>query len=272
MSNGLARRSLQAEAVSPAKLVQNLLIPAYFKQKWPSLPPHTVGVDGFADPGLLDADFNFHRFQSLGSMIAFSRNSGAKTAANPTEDANNGFLDAGLDQAAAEGVQYVFGGKQTQYNPFGVQVGNQDSPYPGNKFVKLLMGTDTVANVAECALGFRKGEAAQAAIDDYDEMAVLNMQAGDVVIETILNGAATEVTDTGIDVADGDTWTFEVRMDGREPRFFVNGREFNTSFLFDSDEIIVPFMFWLQGGGAAQLRWYELTLGNEADEDESLQF
>ena len=43
-----------------------------------------------------------------------------------------------------------------------------------------------VSDTDDCAFGFRKVEAYQANIDDYDEMAALNVISGDIKIETIL--------------------------------------------------------------------------------------
>jgi hypothetical protein len=56
----------------------------------------------------------------------------------------------------------------------------------------------------DCAIGWRKAEAYQAAIDSYDEMAAINVIAGAIKIETILNNGTTATTDTTDTIADGE--------------------------------------------------------------------
>jgi len=79
--------------------------------------------------------------------------------------------------------------------------------------VKFTCGTDDfymqvrlkiadVSGTDDCAVGFRKLEAYQANIDDYDEMVALNVISGDVKVETIINNGGTITTDTTENVAD----------------------------------------------------------------------
>jgi hypothetical protein len=59
-----------------------------------------------------------------------------------------------------------------------------------------------VSETDTCVVGVRKAEAHQAAYDDYDEMCAFNVNAGDIIWSSILNGAATDNVDTAANVAD----------------------------------------------------------------------
>lgn len=110
---------------------------------------------------------------------------------------------------------------------------------------------DDISDVSELAMGWRKAEAYQAAVDSYDEMAAWNVgadAAGQIEIHTILNNAATSETDTTeSDWTDGaeKTLRVEVSNDGL-CRFYIDGASPAvdvTNFSFDSGEVIVPFLF-----------------------------
>jgi len=117
-------------------------------------------------------------------------------------------------------------------------------------FFEAVIKIDDISDVTELGFGFRKAEAYQAAVDNYDEMASFNIGQdadGQIEIHTILNGAATAETDTTetdwadteektlrIEVANDGTCTFSI--DGSAPTI-------TASFTFDSGEVIVPFLF-----------------------------
>jgi hypothetical protein len=123
---------------------------------------------------------------------------------------------------------------------------------PGNKaiFFEATVKIDDISDVTELAVGWRKAEAYQAAVDSYDEMASFNIgQDGDgqIEIHTILNNAATAETDTTLtDWADAGEHTLRIEVtnagvctfkyDGAAPTV-------TATFTFDSGEVIVPFLF-----------------------------
>jgi hypothetical protein len=146
----------------------------------------------------------------------------------------------------------------TGQNPFAVVVGSD-----ANALVRAKFRAATVANLGELAIGWRKAEVFQAALDDYDELAALNVQAGLVNRETILNGAATVTVDTLLTALDATDIMLEVRLIGRQALMFVNGEEavIGAPFSFDVGEVVVPFYFFLQGGGATALNLYEMEVG-----------
>lgn len=183
------------------------------------------------------------------------RLNGASTALAPTWDAAEG-LNIALD-AAAEGAEYTFGIGARSKRAYTVGTDKQF-------FVEALLKCTDVSDLAELALGFRKAEAYQALIDNYDEMACLNVQAGDVLIETILNGAATASTDTTVDVADGDTVKLRVEVGSNgQCRFYVNGALSTVAaFKFDAGEVVVPFLHFLSDASGDAVYCSSLKVGS----------
>jgi hypothetical protein len=181
-----------------------------------------------------------------------------QTALAPSVDEANGYLIASLDGAAGDGVEYVPGGI-TANSPFATTVAAAAS-YP--KIIKCRMAAETVANVADMAVGFRKAEAFQAVIANYDEGAYLDMQAGNVEIHTILNGTPNAQVDTGEDMVDAVFRTLEVWLMGNTVRFFVDGTQYKHTFEFDDDEVVVPFLHTLGVTGASEWRITDLTVGS----------
>lgn len=125
---------------------------------------------------------------------------------------------------------------------------------------QFVVGTDpaffarcrfTIADVSgtdDCAFGFRKREAYQANIDDYDEMACLNVISGNITLETILNAAATTATDSTDNWADGETHTLEVKVNASGVVTYLIDDAAPTvtaAFTFDNGEVVIPFFYFL---------------------------
>ncbi len=62
-------------------------------------------------------------------------------------------------------------------------------------------------------VGFRKVMAYGTAVDDYDDMVALDMDNGDLKIESIIGDAATSITDTTSDLADGEYFKVRIEYD-----------------------------------------------------------
>jgi len=150
-------------------------------------------------------------------------------------------LDVAMDNTDNDGVEITQG--ITAKSRAAFKVGTSGAFYAKCKFsLADVSGTD------DCAFGFRKAEAYQANIDDYDEMACLNVISGDIKIETILNNGETTTTDTTDNWADAATHTLEVyvsaagvvtyKIDGAAPTV-------TAAFTFDNNEVVVPFFFFL---------------------------
>lgn len=118
---------------------------------------------------------------------------GTQTLMVPAWTAASG-LELGMDQTANDGVELTQG--VTSASRAAMIAGTDNFYFKAKIKIADVTGTD------ECALGWRKAEAAQANLDDYDELVCMNVISKDVKIESILNGAATVTTDTTDDVAD----------------------------------------------------------------------
>tara|TARA_R110002020_G_scaffold432049_1_gene642096 strand:- start:43 stop:822 length:780 start_codon:yes stop_codon:yes gene_type:complete len=125
-----------------------------------------------------------------------------------------------------------------------------------------------VSGTDDCAFGFAKVEAHAAAIDGRDESAVLNVISGNITIETILNNAATTVTDTTDDWADTEIHSLKVLVakDGAVT-YKIDGADPTTTaaFSFDIGEVVTPSFYLLQAAdlsGAIVLRKFIVESDN----------
>lgn len=251
---GITSRSIKNGAINPSKLAR-VGLGGYAIDPCTYGPPASK-ADGFTDPSGATGDINFLRMRDMN--IAYFILGAGQTIVAPTPDATNGGLAFALDLTAAEGHQGVLGAMNTNINPFAVVVGT--SP---NALVRATLRAGVVANVAELAIGWRKAEVFQVNFDDYDELAALNMQAGVIKRETILNNAATVTVATGQTALDGVAFTLEVRLIGRQALMFVNDRQvpIGAPYSFDVGEVVVPFYFWLQGAGSSALNLNDIEVG-----------
>jgi hypothetical protein len=259
--SGISDRSIRDQAIIPRHLHADLLEAKYFRGVWPSHQPLLHAGDGYSDPTGTDTNENVCVFPGVPPLSALYYINGTQTILGPVHDTANGWLEIGLDSAAAEGTEYVLGGSNDANNPLANVVGTDPA-----MLIKATLQFETQANVAEMAVGFRKAEAFQAAIDNYDEMACLNVQYDTddayVRIETILNGGGTTTIETGETVAAGADVSLEVWLMGNAVRFFVDGTQYKSTFEFDDDEVVVPFIHWLQVTGGSELRMKALEVGS----------
>ena len=113
--------------------------------------------------------------------------------------------------------------------------------------IAVVAGTD-VGN-----FGFRKVEALQADLHDYDEMAGLFPISGNISIQTIINDASTVTTDTTADWANTETHALKVLVDkAGAVTYKINGAAPSTTaaFSFDIGEVVTPFVHFLQASAA----------------------
>ena len=222
----------------------------YFNLIFPTGAPVCNDGDGFSDPTGVAGDENLCHFPQVSLAYHII---GTQTILAPTMSYSAGapFFLPTLDLADGDGVEYVFGAGLGVGNPLAHVVGSSPA-----SFLKIRDQHGGVANVGECAIGFRIAAAFDALIDDYTDMAVLNMQAGNIFVETILNNAATDSEDTGENMADDVSRTREVRVtsDG-QVTYFVDGVKFGPAFQFDDGDVIIPFYHFLQAGGTSGGGW-----------------
>ena len=153
------------------------------------------------------------------------------------------------DQTNNDGIELVYSCTTTKGRE-GVDrftVGRQAFSAEMEFSIATVAGTD-VGN-----FGFRKVEALQADLHDYDEMAGLFPISGDIKIQTILNNAATVTTDTTANWADGEVHSLKVMVDKEGAvTYAIDGAAPSTTaaFSFDAGEVVTPFIHFLQASGA----------------------
>ena len=97
-------------------------------------------------------------------------------------------LNIAQDQAEDDGIELTQG--ITARSKVAYTVGTD------RFYIESRLKLSDVSGTDDCLIGFRKAEAYQANVDDYDEAAFINVNAGDVILETILNDGGTTSTDT----------------------------------------------------------------------------
>lgn len=166
---------------------------------------------------------------------------GTQTITAPTAIAAG--LDIGtMDQTAADGLE-INPGVLTS-NLIAYKVG-EDAAF----FIRVRAMITTVAGTDDFAIGFRKQEANQANVDDYADMAAINIIAGDIKTETIVGGAATVTTDTTDDWADAESHWVEVRVSAAGVvSYFIDNAEPTTvvDYTFTDALTLIPFVYFLQ--------------------------
>ena len=153
------------------------------------------------------------------------------------------------DQTNNDGIELVYSCTTTKGRE-GVDrftVGRQAFSAEMEFSIATVAGTD-VGN-----FGFRKVEALQADLHDYDEMAGLFPISGNISIQTILNNAATVTTDTTDNWANAGIHTLGVYVDkAGAVTYTIDGAAPTTTaaFSFDAGEVVTPFLHFLQASGA----------------------
>jgi hypothetical protein len=138
-------------------------------------------------------------------------------------------------------------------------------------FARLKFNIADVSFAKEFAFGFRTVEAFQAAIDNYNNMAVINCLAGDFKIETIDDNNATTTTDTTDNASDATDHTIEVRVSAAGVvTYLIDGVAPTTTaaFTIDDGDNVCPFLFYLQGATtfAGDVILKEMVCGLQADD------
>ncbi len=205
-------------------------------------PFFAAAPEGYGNPTGTTGDVNLMKTEE---NIFEYHIKGTQTILAPVFNTSGLGLNVGMDQTSGDGVEITQGITDRSKAAFTVGA---------DKFYfEAELSIGDVSGLSECAVGFRKAAAYTANLDDYTDMAALNVQAGTVNLETILNNAATTTTDTTEDVADGETVTLKVEVltDGT-CRYYVDDTQVLTSdtFTFDAGDVLVPFLFVLNGADA----------------------
>lgn len=261
----VVRRHIGDAAVAPNKLHAALKDDTYLFEAF-NYQPRLSTANGYSAPTGTTGDTNLAFFKRLSTSYHVK---GTQTLLGPLLDVASG-LDVSQDQTDNDGVEHLFGAALGASNPFRHVIGTDP-----DKYIKLTFTIADVSGTDDCAVGFRKVEAFQANLDDYDEMACLNVISGDIKRETILNNAATTTVDTTLNWADGESHTLQVVIKGTQVLFYVDGAlaSSGAAFNFDSGEVVVPFFFFLQATTSpGKVFFEELEIANFVDVDDNYIF
>jgi len=233
----VATRHISGRAVTNAKLGTDVRAKGgyvYEDFKGPALTVSDLGA------GAASGTAGQVNYCTMGGHVFEICVKGTQTILGPARTATG--LDISQDQTDNDGVEWTTGILSRGENVFTAGTSGAFS------FSLKLKITD-VSGTDDCCVGFRKAEAYQANVDDYDEAAFLNVILGDIYIETILNAGATTSTDTTDNWADAATKTLKVKVSAaRAVTYLIDGVAPTTTaaFTFDSGEVLVPFFFFLQ--------------------------
>lgn len=180
---------------------------------------------------------------------------GTQTITAPVITASG--LDMGsMDQTANDGLELNHGILSSQIPSFII---GTDAAF----FLRARFSIADVSGTDDCAIGFRKVEANQANIDDYADMAVLNVISGNITIETIKGGAATVSTDTTDNWADTETHELRVLVDATGVvTYLIDGDAptVTAAYTFTNALNVMPFFYFLEDtdiAGAVPLMIWE---------------
>ena len=223
--------------------------------------PICSNVNGEAVPGGATGDTNRAIWRG-GLYTTFHVKGAGQTILGPRHSAGNG-VDLMQDQTDDEGAEHVIGSLAAD-SEFATVIGTDPNP-----FLRVKLNIVDVSGTDDLCIGFRKNEAFQAAVDNYDESFHVNINAGNLIVEGILNNAATDSDDTGQDWADLATHTIEGRLIGRRGVVLYDGTPLTgyTEFNFDTGEVVVPFIYALQAADLTNVYLQELACGRIKTED-----
>uniref|UniRef100_A0A6M3KBW2 Uncharacterized protein n=1 Tax=viral metagenome TaxID=1070528 RepID=A0A6M3KBW2_9ZZZZ len=208
---------------------------------------HLSNAYDFAQfPVIWDGTQIVHRYPD-GLQFAF-HDKGIQTLREPAVAATG--MDYAYDQTSDDGWEWCLEPVTTK----GIEGITKFTVGAAAFYAKLRFSIADVSGTDDCAFGFRKVEAFQANLDDYDEMATLNVISGNITIETIINAATTVTTDTTDDWANLGIHTLEVYVSkAGAVTYKIDGVVPTTTkaFSFDTSEVVTPFMFFLNAADLA---------------------
>lgn len=172
----------------------------------------------------------------------------AGSAPQALEDANGVkfILDAASNDGFGMDLGYGAVGSEVAHTKGAFTIGT-DAAF----FLKVKLDIATVASTDQVAVGFAKGGwPADGLVNSYTDMACLNVDNGQLNMETRLNSAADVATDTTTNVADTGTISLEVRVSASGlVKFLVDGANPAaseiTDFSFDDADVVNAFLIVL---------------------------
>ena len=225
-----------------------------------NLNPVLLGTDNASFPDGLDTTFVRAHLPTHGIL---GINIGINTTFGPIYSNGNNGLSVLPTQTDDIGFGWVFATGFNADSPGNYTIGTSPA-----FFWRMQFTISSVAGTDECVFGLRKSESFQADYEAYDEMAAFNIDAGNVFVETIINGVGPTKVDSGINWL--DTETHEVMMVVGNPgtalgavEFFYDGDSIGVNpFTFDDGEVVVPFFQAIQDIGLTNVYWNQYEYGD----------
>jgi len=244
MPNWTGTTALQAGLGASYRLAQNA---RYRYTDFRALPVYTDLIGGTAPP----TDARAGGILLVGD-VAFQVRLEQDIAASPVFNINATGLRIDLDDADNDGIELNLGrlvpnaaggaAESTVWtrSPGAFVVGTDEA------FVRVKLAIGDVSDADQIAVGFSVGDyPAAGTLETYTDFFALNVDAGDVKIETRLNSGTAAATDTTSNVADAGTVTLEVRItDSGYARAFIDGVSPSTdvtNFVFDDGDVVHAF-------------------------------
>lgn len=242
--------------VTARKLSEPYRFGKYVSEEFRSQPSLSA-PNGYGDPTGVTGDKNRCLFRNR--LHTQYHVKGTQTLLGPLLDVDKG-LDISQDQTDNDGVEHIFGCLGTR-SSFAYTV-------PDYARIDLTFRIADVSGTDDCAVGFRKNEAFQANIDDYNDGAWLNVILGEVYGETIVGNAATLSTDSTQAWADDATHKLSVRLIGAQVAYFLDDVALTAlpAYSFTAGLVVNPFFFFLQATTTpGKVWWTKLEVGRSSE-------
>ena len=164
-----------------------------------------------------------------------------------------GGFDISMDNTSDDGIEITPNilGKAATGGSRQAFTANTDAFY-----LKVKIYVSTVAGTDDLCVGFRKVEAFNAAVNSYTDYAMLQLNVGNIFIESGINSGGAASNDTTDDWADATAVTLGVFVTSAGVvTYTINGSPPSSTqtYTFDSGDVVVPFLFFLQSGTPAEL-------------------
>jgi phosphohistidine swiveling domain-containing protein len=256
---GINPRSIRSQAIIARTIHKDVLKRRYVLENFEEQPVKMLG-DGYGAAVGTDAAQCMARFRS--GLIAHWLNIGTQTIVGPVLAATG--LDVVADKTNNEGIAYYFGTDPTfgAVNPFR-NVGRAGV----GTFARLKFKIADVSGTDDCAFGWVKSQAHQAAIDDLTDFIAINVISGNVKRESALNDGETVTVDSALNWADGEEHAVEIQLLGDGyARILYDGVDITTlcgaRYRVDASDVMIPFFYYLHDAVApGACFWTEFEAG-----------
>ncbi len=254
---GVSSRSLAVEAVKGRHLHDDMFAGKYVYEVCDHQPV-AVDVNGYAPPSGVDTESFRVKFRNGGELLGTYIGTGTQLAPILTD----GRFQISLDEVAADGVEY---GLVTQNgsSAYGPHVLHRTVSPRWFFRAKLLIAD--VSEIKHCAVGVRAPAAVEAALADYEDFAVLDVDNGNVLFITNTDNGGAVSVDTLENIVDGQEFEIMAKVDTDfNVELFLDGSPLGLApkFAIHADPTQLQFFIaTLQEGAGSVIRLNEFEAG-----------